>query len=56
MTYDNEHQDQADEPRASTAVEPTRARAKRAWHQEAMFELEDLGDLDAYEALPEVRL
>ncbi|WJV49924.1 hypothetical protein [Streptomyces flavofungini] len=56
MAYDNEHQDQADELRTSTAAKPTRARTKRAWHQEAVFELEDLGDLDAYEALPEVRL
>ncbi|WP_161990247.1 hypothetical protein [Streptomyces alboflavus] len=56
MAHDDEHQDQADEPRSTAAVEPTRARAKRAWHQEAVFELEDLGDLDAYEALPEVRL
>ncbi|QCX75703.1 hypothetical protein C9F11_10115 [Streptomyces sp. YIM 121038] len=54
MTYD-EHQDQAAEHLAS-APGPSRARAKRDWHQEALFELEDLGDLDAYEGLPEVRL
>lgn len=53
MTYD-EHQ--ADEHHGSSAPKPSRARAKRGWLQEALIELEDLADLDAYEGLPEARL
>ncbi|MCY0963367.1 hypothetical protein [Streptomyces sp. H27-H5] len=47
--------DQAAEgPRLQDAAEPTRARRKRSWRQDAVAELEDLEEL--YGDLPAVRL
>jgi hypothetical protein len=42
-------------PRLQDAAEPTRAKRKRGWRQEALSELEELGDLYDF-SLPEVRL
>ncbi|MEU5577791.1 hypothetical protein ABZ791_10720 [Streptomyces huasconensis] len=41
----HEGQDEPEGPRLRAADQPNRARRKTSWRQDALFELEDLGDL-----------
>lgn len=40
-----EVQEEPEGPRLRAADQPTRARRKAGWRQDALFELEELGDL-----------
>lgn len=44
------HQDEPEGPRLRAADEPNRAERSRGWRQDALFELEELGDLYGIDA------